>query len=863
MAVELVTLVLDLYDGAQDLVTMGRAVLQPSVPAVDTVNHQAVVSPVTAYFSVANSTVPLQFALRACDDPDLSPAGWQWTISFPGVPGNPGGFSFFLYAANGSTQYYSAMVPVQAVAPMYAYLPLPSGTPSSGQVPVATGAGQSSAWGAGGGGGAVSSVFGRTGAVAAASADYSVGQVTGAAPLASPVFTGTPEAPTAAALDSSVKLGTTAYADAAVAVEKSRAQTAEGQAAQKPANLSDLANAGTARTNLGLGTAATQASGAFDAAGAAATAQTTAETFATSAVATETSRAETAEALALQKSANLSDLANAGTARTSLGLGSAATQATSAFDAAGAASTAQSTAETFAASAAATETSRAEAAEAGLMSLLTRVLVTAAGGGTTHTAAAWEITAVDTTSGNCAVKLPNGPAAGVLNAAKQIVLGTGFSVTVQCQGSDVINKAGGGTAQSLTLTSQGSLLHYSGTGTGVWTVISDDLPLSQLQALFAQLANNLSDLPSAASARTNLGLGSAATQPSSAFDAAGAAAAAQATAEAASLAVANNLSDVGTRQAALNNLTGTQSAGTYVRSNGTNAGLAAIQAADVPTLNQNTSGTAAGLSSTLAAGSGGTGQVTLQAALNALAGSQASGQYLRGNATNVLMSAIQAADLPAATTSLQGAVILDGTAAHIQLAGTQAAGANGLPPDSGHVHPAPYWTVADSGLLAMNFDPILAAGQQIATAGTLYLLRVNIYKAITWTSVIVGVTTAGAGTPGTGTFTGLYSSAGTLLSGSADVASSLTSTGTRTLALTTPQALAAGSFVWVALLTNMATTQPTMGRSAAANQMLNLNLGATALRAALNGTSLTALPASITPSSNTGTGAQGFWVGAA
>lgn len=42
----------------------------------------------------------------------------------------------------------------------------------------------------GGGGGAVTSVFGRTGAVAAQSGDYAVGQVTGAAPLASPTFTG-------------------------------------------------------------------------------------------------------------------------------------------------------------------------------------------------------------------------------------------------------------------------------------------------------------------------------------------------------------------------------------------------------------------------------------------------------------------------------------------------------------------------------------------------------------------------------------------------------------------------------------------------------------------------------------------------
>ena len=43
--------------------------------------------------------------------------------------------------------------------------------------------------------GAVASVFGRTGAVVPASGDYSVAQVTGAAPLASPTFTGAPVVP--------------------------------------------------------------------------------------------------------------------------------------------------------------------------------------------------------------------------------------------------------------------------------------------------------------------------------------------------------------------------------------------------------------------------------------------------------------------------------------------------------------------------------------------------------------------------------------------------------------------------------------------------------------------------------------------
>ena len=74
----------------------------------------------------------------------------------------------------------------------------------------------------------VSSVFGRVGAVTGGIGDYTVIQVTGAAPLASPAFTGVPSAPTAAALTNTTQLATTAFTTAAVGVETTRATTAEG-----------------------------------------------------------------------------------------------------------------------------------------------------------------------------------------------------------------------------------------------------------------------------------------------------------------------------------------------------------------------------------------------------------------------------------------------------------------------------------------------------------------------------------------------------------------------------------------------------------------------------------------------------------
>jgi len=117
------------------------------------------------------------------------------------------------------------------------------------------------------------------------------------------------------------------------------------------------------------------------------------------------------------------------------------------------------------------------------------------------------------------------------------------------------------------------------------------------------------------------------------------------------LALSRGGTGASTAQGAINALAGATTSGQYLRGNGSNVVMSAIQASDVPTLNQNTTGTAAGLSSTLAVSSGGTGQT-----------SYTDGQLLIGNtATTSLSKATLTAGSGVSITNGNGTITIAAT----------------------------------------------------------------------------------------------------------------------------------------------------------------------------------------------------------
>jgi len=171
------------------------------------------------------------------------------------------------------------------------------------------------------------------------------------------------------------------------------------------------------------------------------------------------------------------------------------------------------------------------------------------------------------------------------------------------------------------------------------------------------------------------------------------------------------------------------------------------------------------------------------------------------------------------------------------------------------------WLPSDNNLLITNGDPKEFNNNFTLIAGTIYLVKWQIRNAIPTLSNIILFTASGGSGASTGSFCGIYNSAGTRIAISADCATQFQSGFVPiTIPLLTPIALS-GGFVWVAFVSNLAVTQPQIGTSLGNGNVTNLGLTAANYAFCVNGTGATALPATITPASNSLTGNQSFWAG--
>lgn len=122
------------------------------------------------------------------------------------------------------------------------------------------------------------------------------------------------------------------------------------------------------------------------------------------------------------------------------------------------------------------------------------------------------------------------------------------------------------------------------------------------------------------------------------------------------------------------------------------------------------------------------------------------------------------------------------------------------------------WLATDDGFLGFNSDPASASGGGALIAGTAYLARLPIRVSQLVSNLVICPTVGGTGAS-TGTFMWIVSGAtGAVLAQSADCATAFQATGWQKIPLTVPVTTGGGTFPFAVVLSNLATTQPTMLR---------------------------------------------------
>lgn len=187
----------------------------------------------------------------------------------------------------------------------------------------------------------------------------------------------------------------------------------------------------------------------------------------------------------------------------------------------------------------------------------------------------------------------------------------------------------------------------------------------------------------------------------------------------------------------------------------------------------------------------------------------------------------------------QGALAIDSTpisAADVSAdpAGSAAAVASGLAP-------------GDHGYLTWTYDPILSSGASNVPAGSIVLAKVKVWDEATVASIALSVSAAGVTLANS--FVALFGPTGTRLGVSTDQSSTgtgssnWTTTGVKTIALTAPASVDAGTY-FLGILIGSGGTIPTFLRGAS-SAAVNAGLSAPSLRFSTVGTGLTAMPSSV------------------
>jgi hypothetical protein len=177
------------------------------------------------------------------------------------------------------------------------------------------------------------------------------------------------------------------------------------------------------------------------------------------------------------------------------------------------------------------------------------------------------------------------------------------------------------------------------------------------------------------------------------------------------------------------------------------------------------------------------------------------------------------------------------------------------------------WLPADMGYITWAYDPApVPFTPRLPAFGVLTLIGVWIRAgSATAATIALDLATLGSGLTAGQNLTGLYSGTGALLGFSADQTATWNtggSTGYKTAALTQQSAGSLTNLAglcWVAVLVNGSTTAPAFGAgNNISGTLANGPVSVATARYVTNGSALTALPASITPSANV-LAQQTFW----